>query len=63
MIIKVNHILSKLNTDPLLDSIMSNIMKALYHYMMILPSDDFIQDYTLRNLKYNSKDKHNPSPI
>ena len=63
MTMKVNHILSKLNTDPLLDSIIRNIMMALSNYMMILPSNDFVQDYTLLNLKYNFNDKHNPSPI
>ena len=36
MIIKVNHILSKFNTDPLLDSIIRNIISALDNYMMII---------------------------
>ena len=62
MIIKVNHILSKLNTDPLLDSIMRNIMSALSNYMMIIPLNDFVRDLTLLNLKYNSNDKNNPLP-
>ena len=63
MIIKVNHILSKLNIDPLLDSIINSIMNALSNYMMIVPTNDFVRDYTLLNLKYNSMDKHNSSPI
>ena len=63
MIIKVNHILSKFNTDPLLDSIIRNIISALDNYMMIIPANDFVWDCTLLNLYYNSKDKHNTSPM